>query len=90
MGKYVTIVDNAHGKVTFSNMCLPPIKRDLDIGCPVIIEDNVWIADKVTITKGVRIGKGSIIGANSVVTKDIPPYSLAVGIPAKIIKQFKY
>lgn len=53
---------------------------------PVIIEDNVWIATRATILKGVRIGAGSIIAAGAVVTKDVPPNSVAAGVPAKIIK----
>ena len=55
----------------------------------VLINDNVQIGTNSTILPGVVIGKSSIIGAGSVVTKDIPPYSLAVGIPAKVIKTFK-
>ncbi len=51
------------------------------------IEDDVWIASGVRIIDGVTIGKGSIIGANSVVTKNIPPYSIAVGVPARVIKE---
>lgn len=54
-----------------------------------IIEDNVWIGANCIIMKGVVIGEGSVIGANSVVTKDIPPYSIAVGMPAKVIKNRK-
>lgn len=52
-----------------------------------VIESDCWIGARVTIMEGVRIGRGSVIGANSVVTKSIPPYSIAVGIPAKVIKQ---
>lgn len=52
----------------------------------IIIKDNVWIGMNVIILKGVTIGEGSIIGAGSIVTKDIPPYSIAVGSPAKVIK----
>lgn len=48
---------------------------------------DVWIGHGVTITAGVKIGNGSVIGAGSVVTKDIPPYSLAVGVPAKVIRK---
>src|SRR5690606_1472373 len=54
---------------------------------PVYIEDNVWIATRATILKGVRIGEGSVVAAGAVVTKDIPPYSIAAGIPAKVIKR---
>lgn len=54
---------------------------------PVRIEDDVWIGSHVCINKGVTIGKGSIVGAGSVVTKDIPPYCIAVGVPARVIKR---
>lgn len=56
---------------------------------PPVIEDNVWLGANCTVMKGITIGEGSIIGANSVVTKDIPPYSIAVGSPAKVIKNRK-
>ncbi|MCP5136685.1 MAG: acyltransferase [Gammaproteobacteria bacterium] len=54
---------------------------------PVVIEDDVWLGLNVSVLQGVRIGKGSIIGAGAVVNKDIPPYSIAVGIPARVIRQ---
>ncbi len=57
-----------------------------DEGKPVIIEDDVWLCTDVTVCPGVRIGKGSVIGAKSVVTSDIPPMSVAGGIPAKVIR----
>jgi acetyltransferase-like isoleucine patch superfamily enzyme len=53
----------------------------------IVIEEDCWIGINVVIMSGLRIGKGSIIGANSVVTRDIPPYSVAVGAPASVIKQ---
>ncbi|KAJ1554021.1 Maltose acetyltransferase [Nowakowskiella sp. JEL0078] len=53
---------------------------------PVTIKDDVWIGGGVIILPGVTIGKGSTIGAGSVVTKDIPPYVVAVGNPARVIK----
>lgn len=53
---------------------------------PVIIEDDVWIGARVCILPGVVIGKGSVIGACAVVSKSIPPYSVAVGNPAKVVK----
>jgi len=53
----------------------------------IVIEDDVWIAANVTILDGVSIGQGSIIAAGSVVNKDVPPYTLVGGIPAKLIKE---
>jgi virginiamycin A acetyltransferase len=54
---------------------------------PVTIGNNVWIADNVIVLSGVEIGDGAVIGAGSVVTKDIPPFCVAVGNPATVIKQ---
>ena len=53
----------------------------------VIIEDDTWIGANAVILPGVTIGRHSVIAAGAIVTKDIPPHSLAAGIPAKIIKQ---
>lgn len=54
---------------------------------PVVIEDDVWLAARVTVLKGVRIGRGAVIAAGAVVTKDVPPFTLVGGVPAKIIRQ---
>lgn len=54
---------------------------------PVIIEDDIWIGANAVILPGVTIGNHSVVAAGAVVTKDIPPYSLVAGVPAKIIKQ---
>lgn len=51
------------------------------------IEDNVWVGAGATILDGVRIGSGSVIGAGAVVTRDIPPNSFAVGVPARVTKE---
>lgn len=88
-GRWVTICDNNHGDTTLESMELPPLKRTMTSNGPIIIEDNVWIGDKVTVLGGVTIGRNAIIGSNSVVTKDIPPYCVAAGIPAKVIKIVK-
>ena len=53
---------------------------------PVLIEDDVWIGARAIILPGLRIGKGAIVGAGSVVTKDVPPYAICVGNPARVIK----
>jgi len=55
-------------------------------GGRILVGEDCWIGGHVTITRDVEIGNGSIIGANSVVTKDIPPFSVAVGNPARVIK----
>jgi acetyltransferase-like isoleucine patch superfamily enzyme len=52
----------------------------------VRIGKYTWIGGNSTILPGVTVGEGAIIGAGSVVTHDIPPYSVAVGVPAKVIK----
>ncbi|MCB0171161.1 MAG: acyltransferase [Anaerolineae bacterium] len=51
----------------------------------VVIEDDVWVGSKATILDGVTIGQGAVIGAGSIVTRSIPPYSIAVGSPARVI-----
>lgn len=56
---------------------------------PVIIEDNVWIGEYSAILKGVTIGEGSIVGCHSVVTKDVPPYSIVAGNPARVVKKIE-
>ncbi len=56
---------------------------------PVVIEDDVWIGARVCILGGVKIGKGSVIGAYAVVTKSVPPYSVVVGNPARVVKTRK-
>jgi len=56
---------------------------------PIVIEDNVWLATRSTVLKGVRVGKGAVVAAGAVVTKDVPPYTLVGGVPAKVIKELK-
>lgn len=86
-GKSVLISDNAHGnpsdKARFN---LRPTMRPLYSKAGIVIGNNVWIGEKAAILAGVTIGDGAIIGANAVVTHDVPPYSVAVGCPARILK----
>ena len=65
-------------------------RTDIPINCqgistdPIVIEDDVWLGTGAVILQGVRIGRGCIIGAGAVVTKSLPPYSIALGVPARI------
>lgn len=88
-GRFVLITDNSHGSTDYESLCQPPISRPLISKGPVVIGNNVWIGDKVTILSGVTIGDGAVIAANAVVTKDVPPYSVVGGNPAKILKNSK-
>ena len=63
------------------------IDQGNSVEMPVFIEDDVWLGRRAIVLPGVKIGKGAVIAAGSVVTKDIPPYSLVGGNPARIIKQ---
>jgi acetyltransferase-like isoleucine patch superfamily enzyme len=53
---------------------------------PIIIEDDVWIGTNSLLLSGVKVGKGAIVAAGSVITKDVPPYAIVAGNPAKVIK----
>lgn len=63
-----------------------PINCQGDFASKVIIENNVWIGIRSIILLNVRIGEGAIVGAGAVVTKDVPPWSVVGGVPAKVIK----
>lgn len=67
-----------------------PIHQQPILTAPIVIEDDCWIAANSVITAGVTIGKHSVVAAGAVVTKDIPPYSVAVGNPARVIKRYDF
>ncbi len=52
---------------------------------PIVVEDDVWLGLDVKVLDGVTIGRGAVVGAGAVVTKDIPPFAIAVGVPARVI-----
>ena len=88
----VYISDHNHGSYKGDEQDSPmsiPKERKIH-SSPIRIEKNVWIGELCCILQGVTIGEGSIIGAMSVVTKDIPPYTIAVGSPAKLIKRYNF
>lgn len=99
IGNYVSIAPNVyfilggnHATNTLftyplkSNVIHAHCKEDARSRGAIYVEDEVWIGYGATILSGVRIGKGAVIGAKSVVTKDIPPYAIAVGNPAKVVR----
>ena len=95
IGNYTTIgartyiTDHTHGTVELEDLKLPPRHRKLYSKGPVIIGDNVSIGEGCAIMPGVTIGDNVVIGANSVVTKDIPPFSVACGNPARVIRNLQ-
>lgn len=82
VAEFVSIIDADHG---FDNNDLPIRDQDLK-PAPITIGRDVWIGRGCAILKGITIGDGSVVGANSVVTRDIPPYAVACGAPARVIK----
>jgi acetyltransferase-like isoleucine patch superfamily enzyme len=77
------ISDAAH---RFDDPELPVPWQGFTTKGPTRVGDNVWCGAGVVITSGVTVGRRSVIGANSVVTQDIPPYSIAAGAPARVIR----
>ncbi|MGB0930369.1 MAG: acyltransferase [Chitinophagales bacterium] len=67
-----------------------PIRQQKCTTSEIVVADNVWIGANAIVTAGVHIGKNSIVAAGSVVTKDVPPYTIAAGNPAKPIKQYNF
>lgn len=74
---------------TYTDVTLP-IRLQKVTTAAIIIEDEVWIGANAVITAGVTVGKHSVVAGGSVVTKNIPPYSIAAGNPAKVIKQYDF
>lgn len=93
----VTIIDNNSHPIEPEiryNMCESGFQSELwkwkySVSKPITIEDNVWIGEKSVVLKGVTIGEGSIIAMHSVVTKDVPPYTIVAGNPAKVVKTLR-
>lgn len=85
LAAYCTIIDTDKDYTDYNTPM--PLRRA--ITSPIILENNVWLAYKVTVLKGVQIEQNCVVAANAVVTKNIPAYSTAAGVPAKVIKHFK-
>jgi acetyltransferase-like isoleucine patch superfamily enzyme len=82
----VYIADNTHD---YHNVNVPIMLQNVNALKPVRIGDGTWIGEHVCII-GASVGKQCVIGANAVVTNDIPDYSVAAGVPARIIKRYDF
>ena len=92
LGNYVMIAHNVliiGGNHSFERVDVPMMLQGDGKQGDIIIEDDVWIGAGAIILTGVTIGKGSVVGAGSVVTKNIAPYTIVAGNPAKIIRKRK-
>ena len=77
---------STHPFLYYKNRGFVPEDRNLPSAPYTVIEDDVWIGLNAIVMPGVTVHKGAIVGGGAVVTKDVPPYAIAVGVPARVIK----
>ena len=82
IGTHVLMMDNDFHHIE------PELRNERPESSPIILEDNVWVGGRAIILRGVTIGHDSVIGAGSVVARNIPPRSVAMGFPARVIRTF--
>ncbi|MEX0729681.1 MAG: acyltransferase [Aquisalimonadaceae bacterium] len=88
IGAHTLIAGNCYiggGRYITDRRDVPIMEQGTCSRGPVVMEDDVWVGANVIVLDGVRIGRGSIIGAGALVTRDVPEYSVAVGVPAKVV-----
>jgi acetyltransferase-like isoleucine patch superfamily enzyme len=85
LARNVYVADHIHA---YRNTAVPVLAQGLDRVEPVEIADGAWLGQNVVVCPGVRIGRGAVVGANSVVVDDVPDHSLAVGAPARVVREF--
>ena len=89
IGNNVLIAGNCYiggGRYRTDRLDIPMMKQGLYTKGPIVIGDDVWLGAGATVLDGVQIGRGCIVGAGAMVTKDLPEYAIATGVPAKIVK----
>lgn len=92
LGSKVIITDHNHGQYSreHTSPLIAPALRPLDHDRRVVIGRNAWLGDGVVVTPDSCIGEGAVIGANSVICGNIPPFAIAAGVPAEILKTFNF
>jgi acetyltransferase-like isoleucine patch superfamily enzyme len=85
LARNVYIADHSHA---FEDVHLPILDQGINRVAPVTIEDGAWLCENVVVCPGVRIGRGAVVGANSVVLQDVPDHAVAVGAPARVVREF--
>lgn len=86
LGRNVYIADHNHGT---SAERVPILAQELEQIRPVVIEDGAWLGQNSVILPGVTVGAGAVVGANAVVLEDVPARSVAVGVPARVVRVLK-
>ena len=84
MGADVVVLTRNHA---YDRTDIPMMEQGFEEEHPVVIGNDVWIGDRVIILPGVTIGDGSILAAGAVITRDVPPYAIVAGVPARIIRK---
>lgn len=82
----VYITDHDH---VFDDPELPARNCSKLKSAPVVVEDGAWLGEGCVILKGVRVGERTVVGANAVVTKDVPPFTVVGGVPARVIRKIE-
>ena len=85
-GPHVTIIGGDHRITDVGRFIYDVLEKHPEDDQDVHIEDDVWIGTNTTLLKGVTVGRGAVVAAGALVTKDVPPYAIVGGVPAKVLK----
>jgi acetyltransferase-like isoleucine patch superfamily enzyme len=86
LGPYVSILAGDHNTAEIGRAMFDVKEKRAEDDTDVVIEDDVWIGSHAIVLKGVTIGRGAIVAAGAIVTKNVPPYGVAAGAPARVVK----
>lgn len=85
-GPHVTIIAGNHNTGVIGKAMVDVTEKRNQDDLDVVIEDDVWIGSRAVILNGAKVGRGAVVGAGAVVTRDVPPYAVVAGSPARVIK----